>query len=175
MNNNQNLNEFSKDTTCCFTGHRPKGLPWGYSNSGFRYLFFKHKLKKAIEKAINDGYILFISGMALGGDTLFAELVLDLKKTYPQIKLECAIPCLNQCQKWTEASIMKYQNICSLADYVTNVSNTFYFNGCMAKRNKYMVDKSSRIIACFNGNPGGTEQTIKMAESAELSIVVIKP
>ena len=175
MNYNTNANNFTKDTVCCFTGHRPKSLPWGYSNTGIRYLIFKRKLKKSIIKAIEDGYTLFISGMALGCDILAAELILELKKIYPNIKLECAIPCIDQCTKWSEESIMQYQNICNEADFVTKVSDTFYYNGCMAKRNKYMVNKSSRIIACYNGGSGGTKQTIKMAKDAGLDVVIVKP
>lgn len=175
MKYNKKINIINKDTICCFTGHRPKSLPWGYSNTGIRYFLFKRKLKKSIIKAIEDGYTLFISGMALGYDMLAAELVLELKKIYPNIKLECAIPCINQCSKWSKESIMQYQNICNKADFVTNVSDTYYFNGCMAKRNKYMVDKSSRIIACYNGSAGGTQQTIRMAEDAGLNVVIVKP
>jgi uncharacterized phage-like protein YoqJ len=160
---------------CCFTGHRPTQLPWQYNESGIRYWAFKRRFRKAIISSIEEGYKHFISGMALGVDMIAAEIVLELKATYPDIILECALPCINQTAKWNDESIMRYQNILSLADYVTKVSDTFYFNGCMAKRNKYMVDKSSRIIACFNGKPGGTEQTIKMAEIAGLDIVIVKP
>lgn len=164
-----------KSCSCCFTGHRPKNLPWGYDEFGIRYALFRRKMKKAIEKSIADGFTNFISGMALGVDMIAAELVIELKSKYPNITLECAIPCIEQCSKWPDASIMRYQNICNLADKVTTVSNTLYFNGCMAKRNKYMIDNSSRLIAVYNGSSGGTQQTIKMAEIAKLSIIIIKP
>ena len=41
----------------------------------------------------------FISGMAIGVDMIAAEIVLELKKDYPQITLECAIPCETQAVK----------------------------------------------------------------------------
>jgi len=158
---------------CCFTGHRPNKLPWGYSEKGIRFFFFRRKLRKTILNAINDGYDYFISGMALGIDMLCADLILELKKGHPNIKLECAIPCLNQTAKWNDESKVSYDNILKLADKITYVSNCNYYNGCMAKRNKFMVDNSDMLIAVFNGSEGGTKQTIEMAKNKNLIIVLI--
>ena len=160
---------------CCFTGHRPQSLPWGYNESGLAFILFKNKLKKAIKSAIADGFNHFISGMALGVDMLAAELVLELKKKHPNIILECAIPCKNQSCKWQSDSVDRYNAILEQADKVTMVSDTNYFNGCMQKRNKYMIDKSERVIAVFNGTPGGTAQTIESAKKAGREVVIIKP
>lgn len=161
---------------CCFTGHRASQLPWGYNERGIRFLIFKRKLRQMIFSSIRNGYKHFISGMSLGVDMLAAELVIELKQNYPEIILECALPCINQTAKWNEESIIRYQNILSLADKVTIVSDTFYFNGCMAKRNKYMIERSNRIIAVYNGKKyGGTYQTINMAKISKKDIVIIKP
>ena len=161
---------------CCFTGHRPTQLPWHYDESGIRYWAFKRRFRKAIISSIEDGYKHFISGMALGVDMIAAEIVLELKATYPDIILECALPCINQTAKWNDESIMRYQNILSLADKVTTVSDTLYFNGCMAKRNKYMIDHSNRVIAVYNRKKsGGTYQTINMAKIANKEVVIVKP
>ena len=153
--------------TCCFTGHRPKKL-------NFNNIFIlKQKLKNSIIVAINCGYENFISGMALGCDMLAADIVLELQKIYP-IKLECAIPCVNQTEFWKEEDIKNYKRILRKANKITYTSNAKYYNGCMQKRNKYMVDNSSRIIAVFNGTPGGTMQTLKYAESKNLEIDIIQ-
>lgn len=164
-----------KSTTLCFTGHRPKSLPWGYNEQGLRFFLFKRKLRKAIINAIKDGYDHFISGMALGMDMLSAEIVLELKSKYPNIKLECAIPCTNQSSKWPIESAVRYNKILSQADIVTYVSKTSYYDGCMQKRNKYMLENSSRIIACYNGTAGGTKQTIELANKLNVDTIIIKP
>jgi uncharacterized phage-like protein YoqJ len=44
----------------------------------------------------------FISGMAIGIDIYAAQIVLDLKKQYPYLILECALPCETQANKWRE-------------------------------------------------------------------------
>lgn len=161
---------------CCFTGHRPTQLPWQYDESGIRYWAFKRRFRKTIISSIEEGYKHFISGMALGIDMIAAEIVLELKSTYPDIILECALPCINQTAKWNDESIMRYQNILSLADKVTTVSDTLYFNGCMAKRNKYMIEHSNRVMAVYNGKKsGGTYQTINMAKIANKEVVIVKP
>lgn len=73
--------------TCCFTGHRPQSLPWKFNEQDERCLKMKEQLRNEIIKAIKNGYKTFISGMALGFDMICAEMVLELKKTYPFIKL----------------------------------------------------------------------------------------
>lgn len=50
-----------KQHRCCFTGHRPNKL--NYSESEIKPL-----LEKAIDNAIADGYVTFITGMAEGVD-----------------------------------------------------------------------------------------------------------
>lgn len=57
---------------CCFTGHRPDKIELGEKE-------IKPMLEKAIDKAIENGYITFITGMAMGVDIWAAEIVLDRK------------------------------------------------------------------------------------------------
>lgn len=58
---------------CCFTGHRPEKLSLSENE-------VKHLLEKAIDNAIADGYVTFITGMAKGTDIWAAEIVLEKKK-----------------------------------------------------------------------------------------------
>ncbi len=89
--------------TCAFTGHRPKDL--GYPESDERCAALKEKLRSLIVKLIEEeGVTHFISGMAQGVDMYAAEIVLELKKQYPQITLECAIPYERQAAYWSESS-----------------------------------------------------------------------
>lgn len=160
--------------TCCFTGHRPKNLPWGYKEKGVKFFIFKNKLKKIIKQSIKAGYVYFISGMALGIDILCAEIILKLKTKHYNIKLECAIPCKNQTEKWKTESIDRYNKILTLADKITYTSNSNYYNGCMQKRNKYMIDSSNLLIAVFNGSNGGTKQTIDYAYKNKIKVFLLK-
>lgn len=86
----------------------------------------------------------------------------------------CWTNCKNQTQKWKKESLKKYNIIFQSADKITYVSNSNYYNDCMQKRNKYMVDNSNLIIAVFNGNSGGTKQTIDYAKSKNINIKIIE-
>lgn len=161
--------------TACFTGHRAKSLPWGYNESGLRFLLCKFRIKQKIKKAIKLGCNHFISGMALGTDMLCAKIILGLKSKYPDIKLECALPCINQTKKWSEASKKEYLSILNNADIKTYVTNTTYTPYCMQKRNRYMVDSADVVIAVYNGTNGGTKQTLEYAQSKNKIVTIIKP
>lgn len=50
-----------------------------------------------------------------------AELVLELKKEHPQIKLEAAVPCESQTRNWPEDQLQRYKAILEQADDVTCV------------------------------------------------------
>ena len=130
-------------------------------------------LEEKIEFAITEyGITNFISGMALGVDLDFAEIVLKLRNFYP-ITLECAIPCPNQTLKWYYEDRLRYESILEQADEV-NIISEQYTPDCMLKRNRYMVDKSELVIAVFNGvEQGGTWYTIKYAEKAKKDILFI--
>lgn len=45
----------------------------------------------------------------------------------------------------------------------------------MNKRNKYMVENSSVIIACYNGKPSGTGSTIRFAKENGCNVRIINP
>ena len=48
-----------------------------------------------------------------------------------------------------------------------------YSPGCMQRRNRYMVDHASLVLACYNGSPGGTMSTLLYARRQGLKIVTI--
>ena len=82
--------------TCCFTGHRPGKLPWGYDESDSRCQALKQKTADAVDSAYQTGYRHFICGMAQGCDFYFAEAVLSLRRRCPGVSLVAAIPCPEQ-------------------------------------------------------------------------------
>jgi len=161
-----------RQSACCFTGHRPSKLPWGTDESDVRCLTLKAKLRAAAESAILEGTEHFICGMAEGCDLYFCEIVLELKERYPQITLEAAIPCPSQADRWSAASRERYRGLLSRCDYETMVQAA-YTPGCMQRRNRYMVDHASLLIAAHDGQPGGTRSTIEYALRRGLSIVDI--
>lgn len=160
---------------CCFTGHRPKSLPFGYNEEEAACKKLKELLCENIEKQITEnGVTHFISGMAMGVDIYAAEAVLKLREKYPQIKLECAIPCETQANKWSEGWRNRYFDIIRRSD-VAKMLQTHYTSDCMMKRNKYMVDNSDVVIAVWNGEKSGTGNTVDYAMKSGKKVIIIDP
>ena len=49
-----------------------------------------------------------------------------------------------------------------------------YVNFAYQRRNEWMVDHSSRVIAVHNGEPGGTRNTINYAKKVDVPVVLIQ-
>ena len=162
-----------KQKTCCFTGHRPDKLPWGEDESDLRCLRLKRAIAQAVEDAYVSGYRRFITGMARGGDLYFAEAVLVLREAESDITLECARPCETQADSWPAGEQARYRSILERCNYETLVQHS-YDRFCMIRRNRYMVDRSSLLIAVYNGVPkGGTFQTLAYAMKKGLRVHTI--
>ena len=86
----------ARQESCCFTGHRPAKLPWGYREEDPRCVTLKARISDAVTLAWQEGYRHFICGMAQGCDLYFCEAVLALREQHPEITVEAAIPCPTQ-------------------------------------------------------------------------------
>lgn len=145
---------------CCVTGHRSCGFPFS-SEDRESHLQYKKRLYEAVQDLLDQGFRHFITGMAEGVDTDFAIAVLFYKKQYEDIRLEAALPYPPQ-QRYADQKTVK-EKILSSCDDVTVVSDKYY-TGCMQKRNCYMVDRASLVLAVWNGEKkGGTWNTIAYA------------
>ena len=159
--------------SCCFTGHRPMKLPWGMNERDPRCTALKLELAARLEAIYALGYRHFLCGMAIGCDMFFAEAVLALRDVHGDVTLEAAIPFGDQPGRWDEAQRRRYNSLIDRADKVT-VLQIGYTSDCMMQRNRYMVDRSSLLLACFDGRPGGTMNTILYAERSGVKTVVIE-
>ena len=162
-----------REKTCCFTGHRPMKLPWGMNEKDPRCLALKLELAARLEALAALGYRSFLCGMALGCDMYFAEAVLALRDRWPDVRLEAAIPFGDQPGRWNEEQRRRYNRLIDAADKLT-VLQGHYTSDCMQRRNRYMVDRSSLLLACYDGRPGGTMQTILYAERSGVRVMIIE-
>ena len=162
-----------KEKICCFTGHRPDKLPWGADETDPRCRRLKERIAQAVEDIYVAGYRRFISGMARGSDLYFAEAVLELREWHGDAELECARPCETQADGWPARERERYVSILDRCNIETMVQHR-YDRACMLRRNRYMVDRSSRLIAVYNGVPrGGTYQTMLYAMKKGLTTHIL--
>ena len=168
-----------------FTGHRPNKL-YGYDMNNEYYdklkIILKDMLKDEIYKYDAN---TFITGGALGFDTLAFDVVKDLIDDYGGEHI-LAIPFEKQPIKWSRESQVKYRNIKRFStciyvdDYekysIKGVKGGEYHPAKLQKRNEWMVDNCDLLIGCWDGvKKGGTWNCLKYAMNLEKEIKIINP
>ena len=145
------------------------------SVSGHRILkrdFSEEKLKSDLKNIILSGYEYFLIGMAKGFDCACFSALIKLKEEFDFIKLVAVIPCLDQTVKFNKKEKELYETLLKSADYKVIIKET-YEDGCMLKRNDFMVENSSILYAYYSGiKKGGTYYTVRRAEKDGLKIIL---
>ena len=160
---------------CAFSGHRPKSFPWKYNESASDCVLLKEALAAQIEALANRGVTDFLSGMAQGVDLWCSQIILDLKKKNPALKLHCVLPCKGQESKWTASAQEHYYSILAQANEVVYVGQE-YSRDCMLERNRWLVDRASILLAVYDGTyRSGTGMTVRYAQKLGREIIIIHP
>ena len=144
----------TKETTCCFTGHRELQT----SEEKLRALVYHH-----VSMLYDEGIRNYCCGGALGFDTLAAQVVLDFRKDNPDVRLVLILPCPEQAKFWKPKEKQVYEEIKSLADEVIYTHDRFT-RFCMHVRNRRLVDESSVCISHLVKDSGGTAYTVNYAK-----------
>lgn len=163
----------NRETTCSFTGHRPEKLPWRGDESDPRCLALKERLAAAVEDAYDRGMRHFLCGMARGADFYFCDAVLELRERRSGVTLEAVIPCEEQAARWSERERERWFSLVERCDGETMLQH-HYDKGCMLRRNRYLVDHSSMLIAVYDGMLGGTMYTLSYAMKRGLETVILE-
>ncbi len=135
----------------------------------------KEVLASQIAELVENGVMDFLSGMALGVDTICSELVLTQREKNPALKLHCILPCMGQDAKWTDSARKRYRSIIQRADSRFYVSRE-YHEGCMLERDRFLVERSDCLLAVYDGEQrGGTAATVRYAENMGRKVILIDP
>ena len=151
---------------CAFTGHRPQYLRRTEDD-------IKVDLENAITAAIRDGLTTFITGGAYGVDIWAAEIVMRLRNKNKALHLIAAIPYPGFESRWTEEWQTRYYALLAAADYVVFMEPD-YCREAYQRRNEWMVNHASRLIAVYNGEKSGTGSTINYARKIRVPVMTIK-
>ena len=151
----------TKETTCCFTGHRTLYRPEEEISA---------ELDRIVREMYERGFRRFCCGGAVGFDTLAEKAVLRLKEEHDDVRLVLILPCHEQTKKWKAADVAVYEEILLLADEVVYTSEHFT-PFCMHVRNRRLIDESSVCIAYLVADSGGTAYTVKYASQNEIEII----
>jgi len=149
-----------------FTGHRTirtEHLP-----------SIKNILSALIIRCYDLGFRTFYSGMAIGFDLLAAETILELKESYPSMKLIAVIPFKGQEQYFSEEDKVRYHQAIRSADECICLCEHYYREG-YRDRNLFLVNNCNNMVAYYDGSTfkSGTAQTLRMAKQAGKPILNI--
>ena len=159
------------ELTCAFSGHRPEKLPWGEDESDPRCAALKIRLEQELRKLCEAGCLRYLCGMARGTDLYYLEALLKLRAAYP-LTVEAVVPCPSQSDSWPREEQLRYLRALGACDRTT-VLEEKYSDGCMLRRNRYMVEHANILLTVFDGSPGGTAATVRYARSRGLQIISI--
>lgn len=148
--------------TCCFTGHRE--IPENERAA------LAARLRDTLTALIDRGVTCFSAGGALGFDTLAAQAVLELKQTYPHIRLVLVLPCQDQADRWSAADRAVYNDIVSKADKTVWTAQR-YHRGCMHVRNRRLVDEADVCVCYLCHSIGGTAYTVGYARQKGIPVI----
>lgn len=159
---------------CGFTGYRPTKLPYKRNETHPDCIALKAALRAEIAQLLHNGTRHFICGGARGVDTFAEEIVLSFLPLYPDICLEIAVPHIGQEAKWRKEDRLRYHSLLERAQRITYVQIQ-YTRNAMEKRNRYIVDHADRMIAVYDGQPGGTKNTIMYAKKQGKPVLILSP
>lgn len=152
-----------KEQSVAFTGHR--FIPYS------KLPIVKAALKNVIIELYAKGYNTYYCGMAMGFDLLSAEVLLSLKTEYKELRLIAVVPYRNQDERFSFVDKKRYHSILNRADE-TIVLHEDYCQGCLLRRNDYMLAHSNQVIAYFDGeNKGGTFYTCRNAQAEGMPVI----
>lgn len=145
-----------REKCCCFTGHRPEKLK-GTDDFGYG-------LAIEVWRAMNAGFTTFITGGARGVDIVAAEVVLAIRERMNGlVKLVVALPYPAFGRRWRSEWGVRLDDVKEKADGIIFVSSKCS-RQAYQKRNEWMVNHSSLVLAVYNGTPGGTRNTLNYAK-----------
>ena len=153
--------EINRAEAACFSGHRDISINDTEKVAGY--------VADAIATLYSNGYRVFFCGGARGFDTIAAREVIRFRTAHSDVRLIIAVPCVSQADKWPEDEQTLYRTILDDADEVITLSEKYY-NGCMQRRNRFMVDHSSLCLCYLIRFKGGTWSTVRYALHEGLTV-----
>ena len=158
---------FANKASCCFTGHRPKGLP--AENSG-GMASLKLLLIRTVREAAAAGVGVFLCGGAEGFDTFAAEAVLAVREEFPALRLVLALPGRDFIAGRAPRERMRAEAILRAADEIVYAGETGHFALAMRTRNRYLVDHADCCVSYLRHSRGGTLYTANYALSRGIPV-----
>lgn len=123
-------------------------------------------IKKAIENElralIDDGLEWVVISGQQGVETWTAEVVIQLKKEFPQLKYSIITPFLDIEKNWNEQKQEKFFYIQSQADFVTSVTKKPYEAPWQfIEKDKFIIQNTDALLLVYDEDHEGSPKYVK--------------
>ncbi|MFJ7725598.1 DUF1273 domain-containing protein [Neobacillus sp. NPDC097160] len=139
----------------------------------------KAALKKSLLPLIEDGLEWILISGQLGVEMWAAEVVFELQREFPHLKLAVITPFLDQEVSWNEGNKEWYESILARADYIDSVSKRGYEKPWQFRlKNQFFIEKSDGLLILFDQEKEGSpkylyEMAIQYQKKQTYSIELI--
>lgn len=142
------------------TGYKPFELGI-FSNKDPAINFIKKAIKKELLRLYENGLDWVLISGQLGVELWAAEVVFEIKREHPNLKLAVLTPFLNQNEGWNEGNKEYYEMILSQADFVDSISKQPYLGPQQFRnRNKIFLHKSQGMLIIYDEQNEGSPKYI---------------
>lgn len=131
--------------------------------------FATEALRKEIEQAVSDGFLVFLSGFSDGVELIAAEIIADMKDQNQDIFLEAVLPYRNRLKNGKS----QFQSLIRRCNGV-QITSEQYYRYCYMPQVKNIVSSSDRIlIVCAKGERDDVFCALRYAYDTDKDIRII--
>lgn len=132
------------------SGYRPHELGI-FTNSHPGLPIIKRAITERLEQLLEAGLEWVIISGQPGVETWTAEVVIELKKEYEQLKLAIITPFLNMEENWKDDKKQTYHYICSEADFVSAASKKPYEAPWQfVEKDKFILENTEGLLLVYD-------------------------
>lgn len=142
------------------TGYRPHELGI-FNDKHPGVAIIKTALKNQLRLFLDDGLEWVIISGQQGVETWAAQVVLDLKEEYPELKYSIIMPFLEQEKNWNEHKQATYMHIVSNADFTTSVTKRPYEAPWQfIEKDKFIIDNTDATLLVYDEENEGSPKYV---------------
>ncbi|UQZ90737.1 hypothetical protein C4J81_16600 [Deltaproteobacteria bacterium Smac51] len=160
--------------TACFCGYRPEEFSFILKKGHKAYFILEHHISQTILQAVDHGYTRFLCGMIKGFDLTAGVVLAELRKKREhmrKVELVAVLPYVGY--GFDDPWQIIYQMVIAQADEVITLAPACTRETFLA-HNRYIIDKSTRLICYYEGNKDDMKYTIEYARKKQREIINLK-
>ena len=147
--------------TIFITGYKPHEL--GIFNDNHPGIpIIKRAIENQLRALLDDGLEWVVISGQQGVETWAAQVVLELKVEFPELKYSIITPFLEQEKNWNEHKQATYLHILQQADFVTSVTKRSYEAPWQfIEKDKFIIDNTDAALLVYDEENEGSPKYVQ--------------